>query len=85
MYRSDETPEERYRWRPIEELHEDFGPCVLINIEDPGYLEIGSNVNIDYDESLWTHFTKITPLLTEEAEKMIEELQAKRSQEIVEE
>lgn len=71
---------EHYRWRPIEELHEDFGPCVLINlIEDPCYLVIGSNLNVDYDESQWTHFTQITPLWTEDAKDMIKEINDKRS------
>lgn len=59
-----------YRWRPIAELHEDYGPCVLINIADPGGLEIGSNLNTDYNESLWTHFSQIVPLSNEEAERL---------------
>ena len=65
---------DRYRWRPIAELHEDYGSCVLMNIDDPGYMEIGSNLNTDYDESQWTHFSQIVPLTTEEAERMKKEM-----------
>lgn len=43
-------------WRPISEIHEDYGPCILVNIEDPGYMEIGSNLDLDFDASEWTHF-----------------------------
>lgn len=65
---------DRYRWRPIAELHEDYGPCVLMHIDDPGLLEIGSNLNLDYDESRWTHFSQIVPLTQEEADVMKEAL-----------
>lgn len=64
---------ERYRWRPIAELHEDYGPCVLMHIPDPGYLEIGTNTDIDFDESQWTHFSQITPLSIEDGERMLAE------------
>jgi hypothetical protein len=66
---------DRYQWRPISEIHEDYGPCVLIHIvDDPGYLEIGSNLNIDFDESAWTHFAQVPKLSTDEAERLIEEM-----------
>jgi len=61
----------RYHWRPIGEIHEDYGPCVLINLKDPGYQEMGSNLDTDFDESLWTHFTQITPLTHEEARELL--------------
>lgn len=63
--------DKRYRWRTIAEFHEDYGPCVVINIEDPGHLEIEWVTSLDYDESLWTHFSQIAPLSNEEAELMI--------------
>lgn len=56
-----------YKWRPIADIHEDSGPCVLMNLADPGYLEIGSNLNADFDESLWTHFAEVPKLSTKEA------------------
>lgn len=61
---------DRYRWRPIAELHEDYGDCVLINIKDPGYIKTGSNLDVDFDASLWTHFSQITPLSQEEYERL---------------
>ena len=67
---------DQYRWRPISEIHEDYGPCVLMNIEDAGYLEIGSNLDLDFDESLWTHFSEVPKLSTEEGERLIEEMEA---------
>lgn len=60
----------RYCWRPIRELHEDYGPCVIMNIEDPGYLEVASANDCEFDESRWTHFSQIVPLGCEEAERM---------------
>lgn len=60
----------RYQWRPISELHEDYGSCVLINIDDPGHFEIGSNIDLDFEESLWTHFVRIAPLWQEEYERL---------------
>ncbi len=60
---------ERYRWRPIAELHEDFGPCVGINIHDPGYLVIVHANDIEQDE-LVTHFTRFAPLSCEQVDKM---------------
>lgn len=65
---------DRYRWRPISEMHEDYGPCVLINIYDPGDLEIGNNLCLDWDESRWTHFSQLVPLTQEQAQKMIDEM-----------
>ncbi len=59
----------RYRWRPIVELHEDFGPCVGINIHDPGYLVVVHANDVEQDEFV-THFTRITSLTCEEVEKM---------------
>lgn len=60
-----------YEWRPIAKIHEDFGPCVLMNINDPGYMEVGSNLSTDYDESKWTHFAEVPKLTSEQAEKLI--------------
>lgn len=62
---SEDGMREQLRWRPIEFMHEDYGACVLMHKDDPGYMEIGSNLNNDYDETLWTHFVPV-PWLTEE-------------------
>jgi len=65
----------RYRWRPIGEMHEDYGPCVVIDIRDPGRLAIGHVCDVDRDWEEWaTHFTRITPLSNEEADVMLAEL-----------
>ncbi len=61
----------RYRWRPIEEIHEDYSLCVLIDIHDPGGAEVGSNLDTDYDESQWTHFAQLPELTNDEAERLI--------------
>lgn len=63
---------DRYRWRPISEIHEDFGPCVLMNIDDPGKLGIGSNLQLDWEESKseWTHFAEVPKLTNEDAYKL---------------
>lgn len=63
-------------WRPISELHEDYGNCVLIDIEDPGHMKLGSNLDIDFDESEWTHFARIPALTTTEAERMLAEVRS---------
>lgn len=68
-----EAARERYRWRPIAEIHEDYGRCVLMHILAPGYLEIGTNTDTDFDESQWTHFSPITPLSNEDGERMLAE------------
>ncbi len=63
--------EERYRWRPISEIHEDYGDCVLVNINtDCGNLQVGSNLNLDFDESEWTHFTRFASIGQVEYERM---------------
>ena len=54
-----------HRWRPISELHEDYGQCVLINIADPGHVVMGNNLDAWFDETDWTHFARITPLSIE--------------------
>lgn len=59
-----------YRWRPIDQIHEDFGPCVLMHINDPGHLNLGSNLDLDFDESQWTHFAEVPKLTHEEAERL---------------
>ena len=58
------------KWRPISEIHEDFGPCVLIDIDDPGHMGIGNNLDPDFDESGWTHFAEAPKLTSEEAERL---------------
>jgi hypothetical protein len=61
---------DRYRWRPISEIHEDLGQCVLINLRDCGYMKIGNNLDLDWDESEWTHFSQIVPMGQEEYERL---------------
>lgn len=61
---------DQYRWRPIGEIHEDLGPCVLLRLDDPGYMEVGSNVDEDFNEPGWTHFAEVPKLTHEEAERL---------------
>lgn len=43
----------RAKWRPISEIHEDFGPCILVNLDlGPADLHIGSNLDRDGDNIL---------------------------------
>lgn len=60
---------DRYRWRPIAELHEDYGECVLLDITSVA-MSVGSSMDTDFDMLEWTHFSQITPLTTEEAERL---------------
>lgn len=64
------TYKDRYRWRPASEIHEGLGPCVLINIEDPGCMALGNNLDTDFEECGWTHFSQIPPLSNEDAKRM---------------
>jgi hypothetical protein len=57
---------DRTRWRPISEMHEDFGPCVLAHFDDPGLLEIGGNLSDGFDASEWTFFVPVPSLTQEE-------------------
>lgn len=66
----------RYCWRPIAELHEDYGQCVLMHIDDPGHMEVGSNLDVDFDASLWTHFAQIVPLGQEEYGRLREAMKS---------
>lgn len=59
---------ELHRWRPIAELHEDYGSCVGVNIEDPGHVVIVHACDIVPDPNV-THFSRFT-LSVEQAESM---------------
>lgn len=60
----------RHRWRPIDEIHEDLGPCILVNIADCGEMAIGSNLDLDFDITQWTHFAELPVLGQAEYERM---------------
>jgi hypothetical protein len=76
--RDAERLKQRYKWRPIEEAHEDFGECVYIDIEDPGNNCMAHVCSLDYEETVegMTHFAQ-APELTEE---MVDELIAAQRQ-----
>ncbi len=63
-----------YAWRPIAEIHEDHGNCVLINLDDPGCLELGHVCGSDFDTSRWTHFTEVPKLTTEDAKRLLADM-----------
>lgn len=62
---------DRYKWQPIAEIHEDFGDVVLVNVNDCGFMRIGSCVVIDWDATKWTHFARYAPIGQEEYEYMM--------------
>lgn len=66
-----------FQWRPISEIHEEFGPCVVINLRDPGDLAIGSNIDTDWDDKRWTHFARIPPLDHDHAAALLAEMDAR--------
>jgi len=61
-------------WRPISEIHEDFGQCVLMHIDDPCYMRVGNNLDTWFDERSWTHFVPVPSLTTKEAERLRAEM-----------
>ena len=63
-------------WRPISEIHEDHGPCVVMDISAAGYREITHVCSLDFDESRWTHFAPIPSMTHEDAERLIAEMEA---------
>lgn len=68
---------ERHQWRPIAEMHEDHGPCVVMDIDDPGRLEIGHVCDIERDWEEWaTHFAPVPPLTSEQADSLAAAIRA---------
>lgn len=65
-------------YRPIAEMHEDHGPCVVIDIEDPGRMAIAHvcQLSPSFDEVLeWaTHFAPAPSLTSEQAEDLIAQM-----------
>lgn len=58
---------ESAQWKPIAEIHEDLGSCVLMRLDDPGYMGVGNNLDLDFNEQGWTHFVQVPKLTHEEA------------------
>lgn len=61
---------EQYEWRPISEIHEDYGTCVLINLTEAGCMELGSNLDKEFREQDWTHFAQAPKLTIEQADEL---------------
>ena len=62
---------ERERWRPIAEMHEDYGLCIvydMVNGGEPAFLDVCED---DFAETAkeYTHFRSFW-LMTEEAEAL---------------
>lgn len=68
----------QYHWRPIAEIHEDFGPCVVIDINDPGCFSLEWVTDLDFDEDDWTHFAVSPRLTNEDAERLKAEMPGER-------
>jgi len=64
---------EAVRWRPLSEAHEDHGPVILIDIQDPGSQMISHVCAETWPDDIegMTHFAKLPPLTNEEAEEML--------------
>lgn len=60
----------RGRWRPISEMHEDFGPCVLMHFAYPGCFHVGSNLEDSFEWQDWSIFVPVPSLTSEEAERL---------------
>lgn len=76
-------PEDVCPWQPIAQIHEDHGTCVVIDIEDPGYIEVAhvcQETPIPFSDVLkWaTHFAPLPRLTNEDAERLLEEMKAER-------
>jgi hypothetical protein len=74
---------EIYKWRPIEEIHEDMGPCVMMRLDDPGYLVVGSNLDEDFNEPGFTHFAQVPKLTIKEAEALAEKPDTKETERLI--
>ena len=62
--------QQSYRWRPIAEIHEDHGACVVLRVDDPGSLAVMSCLDENFDSDDWTHFAEVPKLTNEEAERL---------------
>ncbi len=69
-WESERGNKSRFTWRPISEIHEDYGLCVLMNINDPGDMKVGNNLDLDFDPIRFTHFHQVAPLTHEDAERL---------------
>ena len=58
--------EARAKWRPISEVHEDYGDIILINIDDPGDVRLSHVCSLSWDEDRdgMTHFAQVPELTT---------------------
>jgi hypothetical protein len=68
-----ERLKQRYKWRPIEEAHEDFGECIYIDINDPGNTCMAHVLIRDYEDTVegMTHFAQAPELTNEMADELI--------------
>jgi uncharacterized protein YydD (DUF2326 family) len=48
--------------RPIEEIHEDYGDVLLWDLESGNQPDIGSNLDCNFREDKYTHFSLIPPV-----------------------
>lgn len=65
---------EYYRWRPIDQIHEDYGDCVLINLRSDSGIELGNVCDFDFDISKWTHFAPVPRLTHEDVARLLAEM-----------
>lgn len=57
------------QWRPIAEIHEDYGQCVLLNLAS-AYMELGNNLDLDFESMGWTHFAPVPRLTHDDVAKL---------------
>lgn len=79
-----EKLEARYAFRPLSMAHEDFGPLVLVDIEDPGHIGISHACATDWEEATegMTHFAPVPELTTETAERLLREMRAEKESDV---
>lgn len=62
-FRTLELVLDRLRWRPIAEMRQDDGHCLVVNIGDPCRFWLASRYDADYIGNrvayCWTHFQRI--------------------------
>jgi hypothetical protein len=61
----------KWSWRPIYEMHEGHGDCVVVDLRTPEFsgFQIKSRLDLDFREAEWTHFAELPKLTSKFVEK----------------
>ncbi len=66
-------------WKPIDELGDDGPTAVLMRLEDGGLWEMGLFLGSPIDREKWTHFAPVPKLTTEDALRLIREMELRKT------